>query len=179
MSISIGDLAIHTFVPVLKTLATLLEKGRAHAQADGSPTTALLEARLAPDMFPLSTQVQLACHHARDAVARLTGRAAPKIDNRDLTWEELETLVTRTAEHIAHLKPAAFSGAMERHIDMPLQGTTVFQSDGYQFLRDWSLPNFYFHVVTAYDILRHAGVAVGKRDYLGHIAPYLRQSGAR
>jgi hypothetical protein len=179
MSISIDELAVQTFVPVLKTLVTLLEKGAAHARAAGSPATALLDARLAPDMFPLSTQVQLACHHARDAVARLTGNTAPTIDNRDLTWDELEALVTGTVEHLEHVKPAAFAGAEKRQVQMPLQGTTVFRSNGLQFLRDWSLPNFYFHAVTAYDILRHAGVAVGKRDYLSHIGPYLRQPVAR
>jgi hypothetical protein len=162
---------------VLDTLAALLEKGAAHASANGTDPAVLLQARLAPDMFPLSTQVQLACHHAKDGTARLTGAAPPKIENKDLTLDQLRARVKRTVEHLRGLKETAFAGAEGRAIEMPLQGSTVFKSNGVQFLRDWSIPNFYFHVVTAYDILRHSGVEVGKRDYLSHIGPYLRQRG--
>jgi hypothetical protein len=171
------ELAIETFVPMLKTLATLLEKGAEHARATGTETEILVDARLAADMFPLSTQVQLACHHARDAAARLTGKTPHKIDNKNLTLNELMGLVKKTVEQLDNVKEAAFAGAERRKIEMPLQGRTKFRSNGLQFLRDWSIPNFYFHVVTAYDILRYSGVDVGKRDYLAHIAPYIRQGG--
>ncbi|MGA2189179.1 MAG: DUF1993 domain-containing protein [Steroidobacteraceae bacterium] len=177
MKITLYALAIDTFAPVLSTLAGLLEKGAAHARAEGTNPAALTQARLAPDMFPLSTQVQLACHHAKDGTARLSGAAPPKIENKELTLDQLEALVKRTATHLRGIKETAFAGAEDRVIEMPLQGSTVFKSNGIQFLRDWSIPNFYFHVVTAYDILRNSGVEVGKRDYLKHIGPYLRQRG--
>ena len=177
MRITLYALAIETFAPVLDTLAALLEKGAAHARAKGTNPNVLVKARLAPNMFPLSTQVQLACHHAKDGTARLTGQAPPKIENKELTLDELKSLVRTTVDHLNSMKEAAFDGAEDRVIEMPLQGSTVFKSNGIQLLRDWSIPNFYFHVVTAYDILRNSGVEVGKRDYLSHIGPYLRQRG--
>jgi hypothetical protein len=172
-------LAVGTFAPVLKTLAGLLERGADHARAAGADPDALVVARLAPDMFPLSTQVQLACHHAKDGTARLTGQAPLKIENRELTLGELKTLTKATVKHLDGVTVAAFAGAEDRVIEMPLQGDTVFKSNGLQFLRDWAIPNFYFHVVTAYDILRNRGVEVGKRDYLSHIGPYLSQRRAK
>lgn len=176
MKVTLYALAVETFAPMLETLASLLEKGAAHAQAKGTDPDVLGAARLALDMFPLSTQVQLACHHAKDGTARLTGAAPPSIESRDLTLDELKALASKTAQQLRNIKEAAFAGAEDRVIEMPLQGTTVFKSNGIQFLRDWSFPNFYFHLVTAYDILRNSGVEVGKRDYLSHIGPYLRHS---
>ncbi len=169
--------SIEVFVPLLRTLAGLLEKGADHARGRDMDPAALAGARLAPDMFPLTTQVQLACHHARDATARLTGKTPPKIDNRDLTLDELTSLVESTVSGLEKADAAMFEGADDVVIDMPLPGSLVFHSDGMHFLRDWSIPNFYFHVVTAYDILRHCGVEIGKRDFMGHIGPYLKQRG--
>lgn len=177
MRITLYALAIETFAPMLDTLAAQLEKGAAHARAKRTSPNALVTARLAPDMFPLSTQVQLACHHAKDGTARLTDQAPPKIENKELTLDELESLVRTTVGHLNSMKEAAFDGAEDRVIEMPLQGKTVFKSNGIQLLRDWSIPNFYFPVVTAYDILRNSGVEIGKRDYLSHTGPYLRQRG--
>ena len=179
MTLSVYQLAIGTFPPMLRTLATLLEKGAQYERSAGASTGSLVDARLAADMFPLSTQVQLACHHARDAMARLTGKAPPAIHTQDLTLDELMALVRKTVGQLEKIGEPAFDGAEARAIEMPLQGRTTFRSNGLQFLRDWSIPNFYFHVVTCYDILRHGGVDVGKRDYLHHIAPYIAQGGER
>ena len=108
--------------------------------------------------FPLSTQVQLACHNAKDATAHLTGETPPKIEIKKLTFDELKVLIEKTVEHLKGMSANAFESAEDRKIEIPLQGTLVFESNGFQLLRDWSIPHFYFHVVTAYDILRNNGV---------------------
>ena len=97
MTITTYALTIETFAPVLTTLSALLDKGAAHARAKGVKLEALIGARLAPDMYPLSTQVKLACHHAKDATARLTGATPPKIDNEELTFDELKILIEKNA----------------------------------------------------------------------------------
>jgi uncharacterized protein len=173
--INVYTLAIETFTPMLNTLSMLLDKGAAHASAQGSDPNTLVGARLAADMYPLSTQVQLACHHPRDAMARLTGSTPPKFDNTELTFEDLKILIERTVAHLKSLSPESFDGADDRKIEIPLVDRLVFEANGFELLRDWSIPHFYFHVVTAYDILRHNGVAIGKRDYMNHIGPHIRQ----
>jgi hypothetical protein len=175
VKITVHALAIETFAPLLNTLAALLEKGAAHARANGTDPDALADARLAPDMFPLSIQVQLACHHALDAAARLIRETPPKIENKELTLDDLKTLLQTTIEHLKSMNETAFDGAEDRAIEMPLFGNVKFESTGIEFLRDWSIPQFYFHVVTTYDILRHNGVVLGKRDFMSHIGPHIRQ----
>ena len=173
--ITVYALAIETFTPVLNTLSILLDKGAAHARAKGTDPNTLVGARLAPDMYPLSTQVQLACHHPRDATARLAGKTPPKFENAELTFDDLKLLTEKTVAYLKSLSPEAFDGAEDRKIEMPLVDRLVFQANGFELLRDWSIPHFYFHVVTAYDILRHNGVEIGKRDYMNHIGPHIRQ----
>jgi hypothetical protein len=168
MTASVYTNAIETFAPMLGTLSGWLDKPGAGA---------LVDARLAPDMYPLATQVQLACHHARDFVARITGREPPAFDGAEEGVAELKARIATTIELLKKVPAGAFEGADERDIAMPLQGTLVLEMKGHQFLRDWALPHFYFHVVTAYDILRHHGVELGKQDYLGHIGYAIRQHG--
>jgi uncharacterized protein len=179
VTITIYALAIETFAPVLTTLAALLDKGAAHARAKGTNLEAFIGARLAPDMYPLSTQVKLACHHAKDATARLTGATPPKIENEELTFDELKILIEKTLSYLQSMNEKAFDGAEDRKIEIILQGNRVFEANGIGLLRDWSIPHFYFHVVTAYDILRNNGVEIGKRDYMSHIARYVHQRGDR
>jgi hypothetical protein len=173
--VSARSLAMGTFLPMLRNLSALLDKGSAHGGGEGGGPEALAKARLAPDMYPLAWQVQLACFQARDAVTRLSGGtpSAP-----ELVEETLESLKARIASTLADLEavPAgALDGADGRAIVMELpDGQTAFEMTGYELLRDWSIPHFYFHVVTAYDILRHGGVQVGKRDYLASVGRYLR-----
>lgn len=174
MAITMYALAMDTFVPVLSTLSDLLDKGSEHARSNGIDVDGLASARLAPDMFPLGTQVEISCHHPRDATARLTGGTPPEIEHKDLGFDELKPLVQATIKYLKAVPQSAFVGSENRPIRMPLRGSMVFESNGFQLLRDWSIPHFYFHVVTAYDILRHRGVELGKRDYMGHIRPYLK-----
>lgn len=176
MSISAQALAIDTFVPMLRSLSRLLDNGAQHASAKGFDVAVLGKARLAPDMYTLAQQVHLACHHATDAVARLTGREPTPPAFVDETLDELKTRLLATIEGLESVAATDFAGAGERDIVIPVPGgAMVFEMKGYQFLRDWALPHFYFHVVTAYDILRHSGVEIGKRDYVGNVRGYMRQ----
>jgi len=168
--------ATETFVPMLKSLSNILDKGAEHALAKKSDPAALVNARLAPDMYPLSQQVQIACDQASDATARLTGQAALQFENNEKTLDELKGRIAKTIVYLESVRAAAFEGAEDRKVIIPIpEDNMEFEMNGLQFLRDWALPQFYFHVVTAYDILRHNGVDIGKRDYVSHVGVYLRQ----
>jgi hypothetical protein len=161
-------MAMDTFVPMLGTLSTLLDKGAAHMKAKGLEPDTLVEARLAPDMFPLTRQVQIACDSAKGAAARLAGQEPPKFEDTERTLEELKARIRRTLDYVKSVPAGAYQNAETRRINFPLINEVVLDMDGLQYLRDWALPNFYFHVVTAYDILRNQGVQIGKQDYLAH-----------
>ena len=169
MKMSVHALAMETYVPALRTLSELLDKGAEHSKAKGTDVAALLKERLAPDMFPLALQVRLACHHAKDGTARATGQEPPKLDTSELAFTELKALIEQTVQTLSTTSAKAFDGAEDRRIELQLQGSRVLEADGLQFLWRWSIPHFYFHVVTAYDILRHTGVQLGKRDYMSQI----------
>ena len=176
MKITIHSIATETFVPMLRSLSNILDKGAEHARAKKSDPAALVNARLAPDMYPLSQQVQIACDQASDATARLTATDAPQFDNNEKTLDELKARIAKTVDYVQGVRETAFEGAEDRKIIIPIpEDNMEFEMNGLQFLRDWALPQFYFHVVTAYDILRHNGVDIGKRDYVSHVGVYLRQ----
>ena len=176
MKISMYTMTIETFVPMLRSMAGVLDKGVEHARAAKSDSTTLVEARLAPDMYPLAEQVQLACHQAVDSIARLTGQEPPKFEDDLKTIGDLKARIARTIDHLEKVQQRAFDGAEEREIRSPIPELSAeFEMNGLQLLRDWALPHFYFHVVTAYDILRHKGVEIGKRDYLSHVGRYMHQ----
>jgi hypothetical protein len=176
VKVSIHAIAVETFVPMLRSLSGVLDKGTEHASANKSDPAALVNARLAPDMYTLAQQVQLACDQARDATARLSGQDVPQFENKEKTLEELKARIAKTIDYVNSVPAAAFEGAEDREITIPIpENNIAFEMKGLQFLRDWALPHFYFHVVTAYDILRHNGVDIGKRDYLSHVAGYIRQ----
>ncbi len=168
MTLSMHSISVDTFVPMLRTLSALLDKGVAYAEAKGMDPDALAEARLAPDMFPLSKQVQISCDFAKNAIARLTGKEPPRFEDNEKTIAELKARITKTLTYLASTNAAVFAGAEERQITFPLPGDLILDMKGHEYLRDWALPHFYFHVVTAYDILRHVGVQIGKLDYLAH-----------
>jgi hypothetical protein len=170
-------MATGTFAPTLGSLANVLDKGAAHAVIQGWPADRLPQARLAPDMYELTRQVQIACDHAKNGVGRLTGVEAPAFEDVEQTIEDLKSRISRTIEFLDGVPEAAFDGATGRQIVLPLQGTMTVAFDGLQYLRDWALPHFYFHVVTAYDILRASGVELGKADFLAHIAYAIRSGG--
>jgi uncharacterized protein len=174
--ISIYGFATKTFVPMLQSLSNILDKGAEHARAKKSDSAVLVNARLAPDMYTLAQQVQLACNQAKDATARLIGKDAPQFEDNEQTLDELKARIAKTIDYLESVRAAAFEGSEVRKIIIPIpENDMEFEMDGLQFLRDWALPHFYFHVVTAYDILRHNGVAIGKRDYLSHVGGYIRQ----
>lgn len=173
MKNSLHDLSSGTFMPMLRSLQQILDKASQQAAGKGIDLATLPNARLAPDMFPLTKQVQIACDSAKNATARLTGREPPRFEDNERTLEDLKARIARTIEYIQSATASAFEGAEERAILFPLIENLVFESKGLEYLRDWELPNFYFHVVTAYDILRHQGVEIGKRDYLSHAGAHI------
>jgi hypothetical protein len=127
-------------------------------------------------MYPLTQQVHLACDQARDTMARLSGQDAPQSENSEKTLEELKARIAETINYVERVRAAAFEGAEDRKITIPIPENNIeFEMNGLQFLRDWALPHFYFHVVTAYDILRNNGVDIGKRDYMSGVSKYIRQ----
>lgn len=159
----------------LRTLSALLDKAAAHAETQGIAFETLAQAQLAPDMFPLSRQVSIACRLALEAFALPAGQARPEAAPIGDSLAELKGRIAETVGKLEAFGEADFRGAAERRIVLPLQGELEAEFSGWELLRDWSLPNVYFHLVTAYDILRHKGVELGKRDYMMHIGPNLRQ----
>jgi uncharacterized protein len=171
MKISMRTMAVDTFVPMLESLAAVLDKGAAHAKAAGVD---LVDARLAPDMFTLAQQVQQACYYAADAAARLVGRPGAKMPDAERTFAGLKTQIRGTIDRVRGVPAAAFAGAEQCDCSIEIPGGKVIEMNGLRFLRAWALPHFYFHVVTAYDILRHKGVAIGKTDYASQVGDFIR-----
>jgi hypothetical protein len=171
MKISMYDMAVGSLAPMLESLAEWLDKSLAQKGSDRD----LVNARLAPDMYTLAQQVQLACHHARDGVGRLTGRAPAAVEDAETTFAGLKTQIARTLAFLGGIPASAFDGAEERECNITTPNGMVIEMDGVRFLRAWCLPHFYFHVVTAYDILRHSGVVIGKQDYLSQVGRFIRQ----
>ncbi|MFL5337335.1 MAG: DUF1993 family protein [Geminicoccaceae bacterium] len=165
MPLSIHQVSIPVFQRGLETLAALLRKGEAHAQAAGTDPAALIGARLAPDMLPLSGQVQRASDTAKLAAARLTGTEAPSFADEEGTFPELQDRISRTAAYLGSFDAGRFEDSETREITIR-PGNAPRSFTGIDYVLTFALPNFFFHVTTAYDILRHNGVAIGKRDYL-------------
>src|SRR5713101_7977458 len=162
---------LYTFsVPVFlrghAVLSELLRKGEAHAAGRKITPSALLTARLFPDMFPLTGQIQAACDTAKRTTARLVGVEPPRFEDNEASFEELHARIRKTTAFVESHPVDAFLAAAERTIEMKVGSGTVNLTAS-QYLTRFALPNFYFHITTAYDILRHNGVALGKRDYLG------------
>jgi hypothetical protein len=160
----------------LRTLSDLLDKGAAFAEAQGMPFEAMSQAQLAPDMFPLSRQVSIACRLSWECVSLLSGRERPAVEPVGDTLGELKARIAETLRNLESVKESEFKGAAARRVTLPLPGERTAEFSGAELLRDWSLPNVYFHLVTAYDILRHKGVPLGKPDFMAHIAYALRGS---
>jgi len=155
------------FVNILKNLSLLLDKAQAHAETKKIEPAALTGFRLFPDMFPLARQVQIACDTAKGAVARLAGVEIPKHEDTEQTFAELKERIAKTIEFIGTLKPAQIDGTEDKPIVLKVGGQDRTFT-GMQYLLGHAHPNFYFHVTTAYNILRHAGVEIGKRDFIGN-----------
>ncbi len=166
MSVSMYSISVPVFIRMLGNLAAILEKAAAHCEARGIDPAALLDARLYPDMFHFTKQVQVAADHAKNAAARLAGTAAPESANQEHSFADLIGRVRETMAYLETFSPAQIDGSEAREITIR-RGETVVSYPGEAYLLHRALPNFYFHVTTAYDILRHNGVPLGKRDYLG------------
>lgn len=173
MPLTIHDLMQRTFVPLLHTLSSLLARG-----AEKLDPAAMVGLRLAPDMHPLTRQVQFVCLQAVDAAARLTGRPAPEPEASEETLEQLQRRIAAAIATLGELSPEALAGAEDRPIRRQLGDRFDLEMTGQQYLRDFTLPNFYFHLVTTYAILRHHGVDLGKADYMAHIGYALRPRAA-
>ena len=166
MQISMFQASAPRFANTLKNLSAILDKAQAHADARKIDPRVLTAARLYPDMFPMSRQVQSACDTAKGAVARLAGVENPVHEDTEQTFEELKARIAKTIAFINTIKPAQLDGSEEKEVVLKFRSGEV-KFKGMQYLLGQALPNFYFHVTTAYDILRHNGVEVGKRDYIG------------
>lgn len=166
MPLSMYQASVPVFARLLRNLHGILEKAQAHALARGIDPQVLAASRLYPDMFPLTRQVQIACDSARLAVARLAGITAPNIPDTETTLPELVIRVDQTVAFINTMVATQIDDSENREIALNLPSGRVTLS-GLDYLRFHALPNCYFHVTTTYNILRHNGVELGKRDFLG------------
>ena len=166
MTMSMYQASVPVFIRMLNNLADFLKKGEAFAEAKKIDPAVLINSRLAPDMFPLSRQIQIASDASRRCVARLAGMEAPKIEDTEKTFAELYERINKTVIYLKSFKPGQIDGTEEKPISVEVRGQTLhFQ--GMTFLLFFALPNFYFHVTTTYNILRHNGVDIGKPDFIG------------
>ncbi len=166
MAFTIRDASVPIYKRGLRTLLTLLERADAHAAANAVDVKSLLDAKLAPDMFDFKKQVQIATDHAKGGAARLAGLEPPTFLDNETTVAELRVRVQAILDYIDGIDADLYAGAEDRDITLVYPWAT-YQFKGAKFLTYWSLPNFFFHVTTAYDILRAQGVAIGKADFLG------------
>lgn len=158
--------SIPNCIRTLNALSGLLEKGAASAQARKIDPLVLTSARLAPDMFALARQVQIACDAAKNGVARLSGVDAPKFEDTETTFEQLQARIAKTIDFLRSVTAESLAGSEDKVVTFPAGPERVLKMKGNVYLTQWMLPNLYFHTVTAYNILRHNGVDVGKTDYL-------------
>jgi hypothetical protein len=166
VSLSFYQASVPVFLRGFDNLSGLLDKAAAHVALSGTAEAALVEARLAPDMYPLARQVQIASDAAKGCVARLAGLDVPSFPDDETTIDELKVRIAKTVEFIKSVDSAAVNAGADRVIEIKLGGVpTPFTAQAY--LLGFAMPNFYFHLTTAYAIMRHNGVPLGKMDYLG------------
>ena len=165
MKISMHAMSVDVFAHTLGNLSWFLEKAAKSAEQRKFDPGILLAARLAPDMLPLTSQVQIAGDIAKGAVARLAGQEPPRFEDNETSIEQLRARIARTVDFLKSVPASALEGAETRDIKLPA-GERTLEFKGLDFLQRWAIPNVFFHVTTAYDILRHNGVELGKRDFL-------------
>ena len=166
MTISMYQASVPAFVRALGNLAVILEKGAAHAQARKIDESVLLNSRLFPDMFPLSRQVQIATDTARSGAGRLAGAEFPAYEDKETTFQEMIRRIRNSITYLETLRPAQVEGCEDKTISWQTRSSTK-SMQGLPYLLNHLLPNIHFHVTTAYGILRHNGVELGKKDFLG------------
>lgn len=168
MTLSMYQASAPRFSHMLNNLAGILRKAEEQAAARKIDPAVLLGSRLYPDMFPLMRQIQIACDNAKGPVARLAGLEPPSHEDTEQTFADLQARIAKTQEFIASVPADQIDGSEDREIQLKV-GPKELRFTGTQYLFGFALPNFHFHVVTAYDILRHNGIELGKRDYLGKL----------
>jgi hypothetical protein len=163
--LSMHAVSAPVFVRMLNNLSAILTKAENHAKAKDIDPTTLLNAKLAPDMFALIRQVQIATDHAKGAAARLTGTQIEAIEDTETSFAQLQARIRRVVAIVESFKPEQYDGAENREISVKIPNAEL-KFSGIDYVNHWAMPNFYFHIVTAYDILRASGVELGKRDFL-------------
>ncbi len=163
--LSMHAISAPVFARMLRNLSAILTKAEAQAKSKGYDPAVLLNARLAPDMFALTRQVQIATDHAKGAVARLTGNTPEAIEDNETTFAELQARIAKVIAIVESFKPEDYEGSETREISIKIPNAEL-KFSGLDYVNQWAMPNFYFHLVTAYDILRANGVELGKRDFL-------------
>jgi hypothetical protein len=166
MSMSMSAASLPVFRHMLTNLSHILDKGAADAQARKFDPANLLSCRLAPDMLPFTRQVQIACDSAKVAIARMAGLEWPKYEDNETTFAELKARIQKTLDFIATIPPEKLDGTEDKELQIPTGRETSRTMKAKDYLRFHALPNLFFHVTTAYAILRHNGVDLGKADYL-------------
>ena len=166
MALSMYDFSVPVLKQSLGSLAAILRKAADHAESKKIDPAVLISARLFPDMFALAKQVQIATDQAKGCAARLAGVEIPSFDDNETTFAELQARIEKTIAFLDSFKAQQINGSETRDIVLQLRERTV-EFKGQDYLLKWVMPNFYFHVTTAYNILRHNGVDIGKRDFLG------------
>lgn len=166
MTISMYEASVPVFSARLKALSTVLATAEQNAVERKIDPQVFLTSRLAPDMYALTRQVQIATDHAKGAPSRLGGREVPKYEDNEASFADLEARIAKTIAHLATFSAADIDGSDDRMIELKLGGREISMG-GMQYLLHLAMPNFYFHLTTAYDILRHNGVPLGKATFLG------------
>jgi hypothetical protein len=170
MAISMHSASVPIFVRMLGNLTTWLDKAESHAAARKFDTSVYLTARLAPDMLPFTNQIQIACDAVKFGIARLSGVEAPKFADDEASLADLRTRVRKTIDFIQSVPAAQIDGTEGKDVVVPRRdGSMTLKGETY--LKNFVLPNFFFHVTTAYALLRHNGVELGKADFLGPMQP--------
>jgi len=169
MSFSMSQASLPVFEISLNALSAVLEKAEAYAAAKGIDSSVLLNSRLYPDMFALVSQVQVATDQAKNGSARLAGVEPPHYEDNETTMDQLKARLAKTVAYLKTLDPRQIDASADREITFPLGPKNTGQMKGHDYLNHFVLPNFYFHITAAYGILRHCGVDIGKRDFLGAI----------
>jgi uncharacterized protein len=166
MSLSMYQASVPVFIRMLTNLSAVLKKGEAHAQGKKIDPSVFTSARLAPDMFPLVRQVQIATDQVKGCGARLAGMEVPKYEDNEQSFADLYARIDKTIAFLKSIKPEQLNGSEDRNVQLPVRDKTIMIK-GLDYLFERVYPNFFFHVTTAYAILRHNGVDIGKGDFLG------------
>jgi len=169
MSLSIHDASVPVVVRAMQSLVGVIEKGRLHAESEKFDPVVLLATRLYPDMFPLSRQIQIVSDQCKGGIARLAGVEPPKMADTETTFVEFKERIEKTIAFVKSVDVKKFEGAGTRPIEIKFPNVTLNFKNGWDYFLGFVLPNVYFHSSTAYGILRHCGVKVGKQDFIGSL----------